>query len=281
MEEPLVSVIIPSFNRQNSIGRSLESALCQSYKNLEIIVADNRSSDTTPSILAQFCKKDGRIKVLVNEQSLPLAHTLNNAIKTSTGKYIARLDDDDVWADVHKIKKQVKILEADPDYVLVGTGVIAVDEHGKEISRTLLCQEHRQITDAMLFRCQFIHPSVVFRKSVFEALGGYSETLVCEDYDLWLRMGKVGKMYNIPEYLVFYQEGGKKLSSVKWKSILRCNLYLIKKYGKDYPHFYKAITLSILYYSCFSLPFHRAFLPLFAKIKNFVFGSTAKKIVAK
>lgn len=278
MKQPLISVIIPSYNRQNSIDKSIESVLSQSYKNLEIIVVDNRSIDNTPKILAEYSKKDSRIKVIENEQDLSLVKTLNKAIKISTGEYIARLDDDDTWLDANKIEKQVNFLEADQDYVLVGTGFVAVNEHGVEISRTLLPQEHRQIIDAMLFRCLFIHSAVVFRRDMFEALGGYNEALeVGEDYDLWLRMGRVGKMYNVPEYIVSYRESGKKLSRTNWKKTLIRNMLLIKKYGKDYPHFTKAIMLSILYCIYFSLPFSQALLPLFSKVKKGIFGNVAKK----
>jgi glycosyltransferase involved in cell wall biosynthesis len=278
MTQPLVSVIIPSFNRQNSIAKALESVLLQSYKNLEIIVADNRSTDNTPKILEEYRMKDSRIKIIVNEENLPLANTLNKAIATSHGSYIARLDDDDAWIGADKITKQIDFLESHKEHVLIGTGVIAVNEHGKEIRRTLFPKEHEQIRDSMLLRCLFVHPTVVFRKDAFVAAGGYSETLVCEDYDLWLRLGKIGKMYNIPEYLVYYQEGGKKLSRLKWKKILRCNIYLIKKYRKDYPRFAKAMTLSVLYYMYFSLPFNQALLPLFSKIKKVLFGSAAKTV---
>src|SRR3989344_6977516 len=133
MNQPLVSVIIPSFNRQNSIAKAIESALSQSYKNLEIIIIDNRSVDGTLKILAEYSKKDSRIKVIENEQNLSLVKTLNKAIRISTGVYIARLDDDDTWLDAHKIEKQVNFLEAHQAYVLVGTGVIAVNEHGGEV----------------------------------------------------------------------------------------------------------------------------------------------------
>jgi len=282
MNQPLVSVIIPSFNRQNSIAKSIESALSQGYKNLEIIVIDNNSIDDTPKILAEFSKKDNRIKVIVNEQDLSLVKTLNKAIKISTGEYIARLDDDDTWLDTHKIEKQVDFLEAHQDHVLIGTGVIAVNEHGTEISRTLLPQQHRQITDAMLYRCLFIHSAVVFRRDVFEALGGYNETLQVggEDYDLWLRMGLVGKMYNLPEYMVCYQESGQKLSRTNRKNVLIRNILLIKKYGKDYPSFKKAMALGILYYIYFSLPFNQMLLPFFSRIKRILFGSVAKTVTS-
>ena len=278
MKQPLVSVIIPSYNRQNSIAKCIESVLLQSYKNLEIIVIDNCSVDNTPKILAEFSKKDSRIKIIENEQNLSLVKTLNKAIKSSNGDYVARLDDDDVWLNAQKIEKQVNVLEADQEYVLVGTGVIAIDEQGKEISRTLLPQEHHQIVDAMLFRCLFVHSAVVFRRSTFETLGGYNEALEVggEDYDLWLRMGRIGKMYNVPEYMVSYQESGKKLSRTNFKNVLLRNMLLIKQYGKEYPHFTKAMTLSILYYIYFSLPFNQVLLPLFSKIKKGIFGNVAK-----
>src|SRR3989344_9025899 len=282
MKQPLVSVIIPSYNRQNSIAKSIESVLSQSYKNLEIIVIDNRSIDNTPKILAEFSKQDSRIKVIENEQNLSLVKTLNKAINISTGAYLARLDDDDTWLDTHKVEKQVSILESGQGYVLVGSGVIAVNEHGAEISRTLLPQEHNQIVDKMLFRCLFIHSAVIFRRDTFEALGGYNETLQVggEDYDLWLRMGLVGKMYNLPEYMVCYQESGQKLSRTNRKNVLIRNILLIKKYGKDYPSFKKAMALGILYYIYFSLPFNQMLLPFFSRIKRILFGSVAKTVTS-
>jgi len=269
MERPLVSVVIPTYNRAASVKKTLDSVFLQTYKNLEIIIIDDCSTDDTSKVLYVISSKDNRVRVLRNEKNLRLVRTLNKGVKAAKGKYIARLDDDDVWLDADKIEKQINFLESHPDYVLTGGGVIKVDEQGGEISRVLFPKEDIRIREAMLFRSLFIHSAVVFRRDVFDKIGGYNENLsVCEDYDLWLRMGRVGKLYNFPDYFVRYAESDSNLSNTQLRKIFWRNVLLVKKYGRYYPHFKKAFFLRIGYYLYSFIPFYKQLMPLFSKAKR-------------
>jgi glycosyltransferase involved in cell wall biosynthesis len=273
MENPLVSVIIPAHNRAQLVQKAIESVLMQSYKNLEIIVVDDASDDATPQVLANFSASDPRVKVLTNEKNLGLVRNLNKGISVSRGKYIARLDDDDLWIDPGKIENQVQFLEDNKDYVLIGSGVIKVDEQGKEVSRILFPEKDKEIREIMFLKSPFVHSGVVFRKDVFEKLGGYNENLkVCEDYDLWMRMGKTGKFYNIPEYFVRYRESQGNLSYTQLRKIFKQNIILVGKYRKNYPHFLKAIIIRCCYYFYSFIPLRNYIRPFFSKIKKIIYG---------
>ena len=112
MNSPLVSVVITTFNRAQYIVKAIDSALAQTYKNLEIIVLDDCSHDNTPQILSEYSRKDNRIKIFRNETNLGVAKNLNKGVGLSQCKYIAILDSDDSWCDKDKIQKQVDFLLA-------------------------------------------------------------------------------------------------------------------------------------------------------------------------
>jgi glycosyltransferase involved in cell wall biosynthesis len=267
--EPIVSIIIPAHNREKRVGRAIESVLKQTYKYFELIIINDCSNDKTLEIISRFSKRDLRIKVITNESNLGLAKSLNKAIKISRGRYIARLDDDDSWSDPGKLEKQVTFLEKKLDYVLVGGGVIRIDEQDKEVMRFYLPKEDEDIRRAILLKNPFAHSAVVFRKETWEKSGGYDETLVfSEDWDLWMRFGKLGKFYNFPEYFIYYLQSEKSMSNLNVRRNIKINTELIKKYCSDYVGCKKSIFFCRLAYLYSFLPFNRKLWPIVFKIKN-------------
>jgi len=271
--QPLVSVILSTYNREKYIKRAIESALNQTYKNIELIIINDGSTDRTAEIISEFSKKDPRITILTNETNLGLAKSLNKGISQSRGKYIARLDDDDFWSEPRKLEKQVRFFEKNPNYILVGGGVIRIDESGKEIVRHLLPESDEDIRKSILIDNTFAHPTVVFKKSTWEKIGGYDENLYfSEDWDLWLRFGKLGKFYNFQEYFTCYLQGKQNISNLNIRRNLKLNIKLRKKYRKDYPNFWKAFFLGWAYYFYTFLPFGEKFRPIFLKLRKVIFG---------
>ena len=108
---PLVSVILPTYNREKYIAKAIESVCRQSYKNLELIIVNDASTDATNELVDNLAKYNPKIIILRNEMNLGIVASLNKGIEVAQGKYIARLDDDDVWCDDKKIEKQVEFLE--------------------------------------------------------------------------------------------------------------------------------------------------------------------------
>jgi glycosyltransferase involved in cell wall biosynthesis len=114
---PVVSVIMPSYNHEKFIPEAIESVLGQTFRDLELIIIDDRSRDNSQQIIDEFAQKDNRIKKIFHRENLGIAKTINEGIKNSTGKYIALIASDDMWI-YEKLEKQLKIIEADENLVV-------------------------------------------------------------------------------------------------------------------------------------------------------------------
>lgn len=199
---PQVSVVMPVFNVGAFVKEAIESILNQSYTNFEFIIIDDASTDNTHEVIKSF--EDVRLQVYTNEVNKGLAANLNRAIMIAKGKYILRMDGDDI-SHPDRIKIQVKFMESNPDVGIVGSwiklfGVAnTVNEYPTE---DISCKFQ------LLFGVPFAHPSVAFRKSdLFKFNLFYNEELTQygEDYDLWVRAARVIKFSNIPEVLLNYR----------------------------------------------------------------------------
>lgn len=171
-------------------------------------MCDDCSIDNTYKIAKSYEDKyPKKIKVLRNNINRTLAPTLNNCLKFTTGKYIARQDGDD-RSDINRLKRQVKFLEENKDIDLVGTAVIYFDDNGEK-SRKIL-DESPSLEKMFKTGCPFIHPSIMIKSDVIKALKGYSEkkyAIQQEDYELWGRFFYEGyKAKNLNEYLYYYRE---------------------------------------------------------------------------
>ncbi len=275
---PLVSTIIPVYNGEKYISRAVESALSQTYKNIEVIIIDDGSKDKTRQIISEFEKKDARIVILANSVNLGFVKTLNKGAAVAKGQFIARLDHDDFWTDPKKLEKQAKFFEDNQEYVLTGGGVIKTDVSGRELLRYLFPESNQDIRKAILIDNTFAHSSVLFRKNAFQEVGGYDEHFgFFADRDLWLKLGRIGKLHNFPEYFVCYldkEESGFDYSSrndhIRRK--LKLNIELRKKYRKDYPGFYRSVLLCIARYFYSYLPYRKKLWRLVFRLRILFFG---------
>ena len=279
---PLVSVILPTYNRGQYIAKAVESVWRQSYKNLELIIINDASTDATGELVSVFSKHNPRITILRNETNLGIVASLNKGIGVAQGKYIARLDDDDIWCDDKKIEKQVDFLEKNPEYCLTGGGVIKIDKNGKEIVRYLLPEKDEDIRKTILINNAFAHTTVLFRKDTFLKVGGYDERFCfIEDWDLWLKMGKVSKFYNFQEFFVLYldqeHDDPYHYRNYKIRRNVKINMELRKKYMDSYPHYKKAILFCYASYFYSFIPFRKKLGPIIFQIRKLIFGSPPYK----
>ncbi len=198
---PKVSVVIPVFNVSIYIKQSLKSILNQTYKNFEVLIIDDGSTDSTLKIVKTF--KDKRIKILKNNKNSGLVVSINKGIETARGEYIARFDGDDI-SDIFRIKKQVKFLDENPEYIVIGTQAQDIDQNGQHIGQTLVPETDQQIRRVKYKKNFMIHPTVMMRTDIVKKVGGYRKFFKggAEEYDLWLRLLRHGKFYNIPEKLI-------------------------------------------------------------------------------
>ncbi|NJM70772.1 MAG: glycosyltransferase [Scytonema sp. RU_4_4] len=217
-ELPLVSVIIPAYNAEAFIGRTLQSVISQTYENIEVLVVDDGSRDKTPEIVESFAQKDSRI-TLFKQLNSGVASARNLAIENSKGEYIAPLDADDIWYP-QKLEKQVQcMLKADESVGLVYAWSVFIDEEDAIIGQysphhhlNILSIEG-EVYPALLYTNFISSASVpLIRRVCFEKLGGYNCKLKeqnaqgCEDWDIYLRIAENYQFRVVPEFLIGYRQ---------------------------------------------------------------------------
>ncbi len=209
---PLVSVIIPCFNAERFLEKAVQSVMQQTYSNLEIIIVNDCSTDNCASIIEQLQKKDDRIIVLNNIENLGISKTLNKAIENSTGKYIARMDADDICFP-DRIKKQVDFLEQNPGIAICGGSFIKINEDGNKTGEVKFPRGNDNLKAELLFYCPFAHPTMMMRKQVLKDVGLYKDMAPAEDYEMWLNIAEKFNVDNLPDYLIYYRMHGNSISA--------------------------------------------------------------------
>ena len=199
MTPPAVSVLMGVWNGAPHVREAVESVLSQTVKDLELIVIDDGSTDSTPRMLAAF--SDPRLRIERRARG-GLTRALNAALGLARAPLVARLDADDV-ARPERLERQLAFLASHPDVGLLGTGALLIDASGREIGVVRPPTDDAAIRSALIRRNPFVHSSMVVRRSPVERAGGYDETFpVAQDYDLWLRASALTHMANLPEPLV-------------------------------------------------------------------------------
>ena len=256
MEEPRVSIVMPTYNRQEILERAVKSVLDQTFRQWELIVVNDASTDVTKEFLDGLAHTDARVRPVhhIKNNYPDISGTLNEGLKIARGGYIARLDDDDYWCDNDKLKKQVVFLDANQDCVIAGGGVIVVDENDKERFRYLKSETDAEIRPKALRVNPFAHSTVVFRRDAALAVGGYGGFKNAEDWDLWLRMGLRGTFYNFQEYFVRYRMTVENKTFVFKRSQAKEILKTMRSHRTEYSGYWKASMVGMLQYIYSYLP---------------------------
>ena len=186
-----ISVVMSVYNSEKWLKECIYSILNQTFTDFEFIIINDGSQDRSQSILQSYANQDKRIK-LFNQENQGLTISLNKAISLSSGKYIARIDADDISLP-DRLKKQYEILESNSDTGLSYTSYFEIDKCGKKIKKVKAINNFNTIKNNLSKGVNNIaHSSVMFRKSIFVMLNGYREKFKkSQDIDLWLRMMKV------------------------------------------------------------------------------------------
>lgn len=202
-----VSIVITTYKRPQFLRQAIESVLEQTFRDFElIIVNDDPEGDDAEKIVLSY--RDPRIVYIKNKKNIGGAKSLNKGLKIAKGDYIAILDDDDVWLSQDKLEKQVKFLDENPEYIIVGTSSIEVDkETGKEVWRYTGEFGTENVENYLLLKVPFAHSSILCQKDIMLRVGGYTEDLVWgKDIDLYLKIAKFGKFGFLPECFIKHRE---------------------------------------------------------------------------
>jgi glycosyltransferase involved in cell wall biosynthesis len=200
--DAIVSVVLPVRDGAAYLGAAVESVLFQTLRELELIVVDDGSTDETAAIVAGYA--DDRIRVL-RQEPLGLVAALNRGLTASSGRYLARMDADDVSLP-ERLERQVAFLDQNPKVALVVPGVELIDAHGRSTGTLVLPPSDAALRRRLLLRNAFTHGAAAMRRDALESAGGYTDDYGSnEDYDLWRRLARDWRLAAIPEVLYRYR----------------------------------------------------------------------------
>ncbi|MBK0382513.1 glycosyltransferase family 2 protein [Pedobacter sp. SD-b] len=199
---PQTTVLIPTYNCGKYILETINSILQQSYQDYEILIIDDGSTDKTSEIVSSI--KDNRIVYLKQSKNLGIVKALNLGIKIANGKYIARIDADDIMLG-DRLQKQINFLEQNLDYGMVGGGCQVINEKGVFQRKLEITTENDILNIGLLFRNQFTHSAITMRTQLAKKLKYQQKYIYCEDFDLWTRFAEISKIANLPYYFVSYR----------------------------------------------------------------------------
>ena len=238
-QEPLVTIIMLTYNRAGYLVEAIASVIKQTYINWELVIIDDGSTDDTASIIAAH--QDSRIRYIKHPENAGLHARRKESLSYCKGSYVAILDSDDVWTSATKLSTQISFLEDHDECVLVGTFSNLIDSSGKEIGTIKYETGDVTIREKILFRNQFTHSAVVMRVNTLKETIGY-QPLLAEDLELFLQIGTKGTLANIPEYMTAHRvhEGSMNDHGIKMCSAV----HTIIKSHRNYPHFKKAYIVS-------------------------------------
>lgn len=207
----LISVILPFYNAEQFLEASIKSILNQTYKNLELILINDGSTDTSLEICENFKRKDSRV-VLLNKSHQGLTKALNFGIMKSKGFYIARQDADDISKE-QRLAKQ-KIFLENNNAIMCGTNCEIIKKNKKK-NNWAIEFTHKKIFKKLEYSNCFVHSSVMFIKKFAEKANFYDEKLdYAQDYDLWWKLSLIGKVGNLKDKLVLIKQHDQSISSI-------------------------------------------------------------------
>jgi len=200
---PLVSVIIPTFNRGGIVAEAIDSVLSQAYRQVELLVVDDGSSDTTDAVLRGY---SDRIHI-IRQKNKGVSAARNSGIRRSRGPFIAFLDSDDLWLP-EKLSRQIEFFMAHPDALVCQSEEIWIRNGVRVNPKKRHKKPSGMIFDRSLELCLVSPSAVMIKRTLFDEVGLFDEDLpACEDYDLWLRTSLRFPVYLIDQPLVVKRGG--------------------------------------------------------------------------
>ena len=250
VEKGLVSVIIPTYNREILVKKALDSVLGQTYSNFEIIIINDGSTDNTVHVLNEYKKRYPDKVIVINQGNSGQVVARNNGIQSCRGEFVAFLDSDDIWLE-DKLEKQIPLFSKGVG--LVYCGINEIDGHGNVIN-TVACQPGMRgnIYHHLLVKNRMTGGSVVITRSSINKVGLFDTNLkAAENWDLWIRIAKEYLVDYVDEPLINYRKHGGNMSGnskvmadaterifQKHFPVVPVDLTLLEAYNKAYSNYY-------------------------------------------
>ncbi|MEC3878252.1 glycosyltransferase family 2 protein [Parapedobacter sp. 10938] len=211
---PRVSVLMSAYNAERYVGDAIQSILDQSFKDFELIIFNDGSTDSTASIVRQY--SDPRIRFMDNSVNKGLVYARRTTLEAAVGEYVAILDSDDI-AMSGRLAQQYDFIEKYPNVVLCGGNAVLIDEEGKSTGKLLHPAYRASELKARFFWSNIlVNSSVMFRREQAVAIGGYRDMAPVEDYDLFVRLADQYSIHVFNEPLVYYRIHGQNISQTKY-----------------------------------------------------------------
>ena len=245
---PLVSVLMAAYNPGKYLDEAVRSILSQTYKNWELVVLDDASTDDTWNALRSFAAKDSRIRIFQNGHNLGFSGTRNRlfTLMNPNAEFIAVLDSDDIALPT-RLQRQVTFLQEHPEIGAVGSSIIIINENSSVTSFRNYPSTPEDVRSSALKSNPMAHSTLMMRRSVQLMLGDYGTTLsCCEDYDYLLRMLKITSYTNLETPQIAYR-----ISSTQWtKRRIRHSLLVSQAVQRRYLFRRGYFSLSALLSHC-------------------------------
>lgn len=228
---PLLSVLMPVYNASVFLQEAIQSVLDQTFDDFEFIIINDGSIDDSEFIIQRF--QDKRIRYVKNDVNIKLIKTLNLGFALARGKYVARIDADDI-CKTNRFEKQIAYLENHPEIGVLGSHATIIDENNQQIGECIYPIEHDAIALDLVRYNPMIHPTIMVRTSIVkeEAILFDEHFVHAEDYELWTRLITKTKFANLADKLLLYRKHSAQISSVHTNEQLILNKQISINYLK-------------------------------------------------
>lgn len=201
---PSISIAMSVYNNAPYLAQAIRAILAQTHTDFEFLIVDDGSTDGSTAIIDDFARQDGRVRP-IHQENRGLVASLNRLLHEARAPLVARMDGDD---DCHpeRLSRQYAFMQENPDHAVIGTQSISFDDAGNRWASPEFPTTDAELRAAIGTRNVMCHPSVVMRRDLVRAAGGYRRQFVhCEDRDLWLRLSEHSRLASLPDALTYYR----------------------------------------------------------------------------
>ncbi|MDQ8205632.1 glycosyltransferase [Pelagicoccus sp. SDUM812003] len=231
--KPAISIVMSVYNSEKYLAESIESILHQTFTDFEFIIIDDGSADRSRSIIESYLAKDKRI-TLISRENKGLPYSLNEGIALAEGRYIARMDADDISLP-NRIEKQIAFMDSHKEIGVCGTLAYLFQDNPTKRQVLRHPEDHDSLRVRLLFSVCFIHPTVIIRKKLLDELDYIYNVDFnnSQDYELWSRLADKTRFFNIQQPLIYYRVSPTSITANTNKERLTSRYPLISKVQKE------------------------------------------------